>query len=800
MKRLKILAVTALLCLAGALPASANGIDPKADSLAIERMRRRMDRIREHRPTVALVLSGGGAKGAAHVGVIRYLESLDIPVDLVLGTSMGGLVGGLYAMGYTSEEMDAIVRHIDWNWALFDLVPSADKSYLRSKYEEKYILSMPFYYDKEYYQLRKMADPYFDDTVKPQNTVKLGADNRQNPELLKRNLLGSLPAGYVRGQNVSNLINSLTVGYQDSIDFFELPVPFVCVAADMVSGKAKIWYEGKINTAMRSTMSVPGLFAPVKVDGMVLVDGGLRNNYPTDLARKMGADIIIGVELSQQKKNYSDVNNIIDIVSQGIDMLGLNQFEENENLADVKIKPNLAGYNMMSFEKEKIDTIICRGYEAAVSQAEALGKVARLTAGKYKLPEKVPAVNIESGVDSILISQITIRGVSEKERNLLHENIHIKPGTFTDYEKIQQEVTRLYATQNYESVNFELLGTEEPYELVLHFQKGPIHNFGLGLRVDTEEIVSVLFNVGLFKHRLYGHTLDIVGKISVNPYLQLHWYYIQAGMPKINATANVRWTDLSLLDFGNKRYSMRMLSSQQSFFLSLPEIKKINANLGIRNEFYSIGQILGTSFNPNYDYGQRTNDYLSLFADFRMEKFDKKYFANKGYSVGGAYSWVFAGFPNNFNNFHIVSLDAKSIVSAEKCFSFIPSVNFRFLLGESNIPLAYFNVMGGALPGRYFQQQIPFVGTTNIVMTDRILTLFRTDFRFNVYENHYLTAMVNYAHSSDAFTTYLKHTGHVGCALEYSYNSIFGPLSASFQWSSLNKKKLGFYISLGYDF
>ena len=279
---------------------SARSVDPAADSVAVQRMRERMDKIRKHRPAVALVLSGGGAKGIAHIGVIKYIESLGIPVDLVVGTSMGGLIGGLYSLGYTTEQMDSLVRRIDWGWAFSDRLPRDYYSYSDARYREKYMISIPFFYEKDYYKMM-LADEYRLDPVHRHDVLHIGADNEEGFDMLKRNLLGSLPSGYIYGQNVSNLISSLTIGYQDSMSFRELPIPYACVAADMVSGKAKIWHSGKINDAMRSTMSIPGIFAPVRVGGMVLVDGGIRDNYPTQLARDMGADIIIGVDLAQHK-------------------------------------------------------------------------------------------------------------------------------------------------------------------------------------------------------------------------------------------------------------------------------------------------------------------------------------------------------------------------------------------------------------------------------------------------------------------------------------------------------------------
>ena len=385
MKRLLQLILTIVLLVLPEAVSHARSVTPEADSIAIRQMRRRMAKIRRHRPTVALVLSGGGTKGAAHIGVIERIEELGIPVDMVLGTSMGGLVGGLYALGYTSAEMDTIVRNIDWGWAFSDKLSREYVSYTDMKYKEKYLISIPFYYEKDYFRMKVADENRFDDVMR-HDVLHIGADNEDGVEMLRRNLLGSLPSGYIYGQNVSNLISSLTIGYQDSTSFQNFPKPFVCIATDMVSGKAKVWHSGKMNLAMRSTMSIPGIFAPVRTEGMVLVDGGMRDNYPTALAREMGADIIIGVDLAQKQRTYMQVNNIGDIVGQGIDMLGRETYERNVRIPDVKIKPDLHEFNMLSFSPSNIDTIIVRGKEAALAQDKLLKEVSEITSGRYEAP------------------------------------------------------------------------------------------------------------------------------------------------------------------------------------------------------------------------------------------------------------------------------------------------------------------------------------------------------------------------------------------------------------------------------
>ena len=793
MRRLTlIMAFIASLLIGGEV--SARSVSPKKDSIAIEQMRQRMDSIRKERPTVALVLSGGGAKGAAHVGVIRRLEELGIPVDMVLGTSMGGLVGALYSLGYTPAQMDTLMRNIDWSWALNDKLSRKYISYADMKYKERYFLSIPFYYEKNYFKAKFADDIRFGVPQKYQGEFHIGADHENGVDFLKNNLLGSLPSGYIYGQNVSNLISSLTVGYQDSIDFKTLPRPYVSIAADMVSGKAKIWHSGKINDAMRSTMSIPGMFAPVRVDGMVLVDGGLRDNYPTALAREMGADIIIGVDLSQGRRTFSEVNNIGDIIGQGIDMLGRDAYEKNVGIPDVKINPNLREYGMMSFNPVAIDTIIARGYRSAVEQDELLKKIAARTSNFQ------PEIKLAKGLgrDSLYLNDIEIHGVGAKEKALLMDRLHLDLSEKVSRDEIDKIVDRIYGTQAYDYVTYELQGSEEPYRLVLNCKKGPIHQFGLGVRADTEEIVSVLINLGFNAHKLHGHTFDLTGKVAASPYLSLRWSYDMPKIPTINARASIRWTDMNMLNFGDNRLSLSLLKARQEVYLSNMKWKLFDLRLGVRNDIISVRNIKSSQFIGDYDFDQLSNDFISAFAEARADTFDNGYFPNMGFTAGATYSWVFGGFPNAFNNFHTVQADAKVVLPVGEVFAFIPSFNLRFLLGV-DIPVAYFNAMGGSLPGRYVDQQMPFVGITNLYATKNILTVFRTDFRFKIAKNHYITGIVNYARDCDFFREYIDGLGYFGAAAEYSYNTIFGPISFNVHWSNLSNKA-GFYLSAGYNF
>lgn len=772
----------------------------KDDSLAIAEIRGRLDEIKKERPTVALVLSGGGAKGAAHIGVIDYLESIDMPVDVVLGTSMGGLVGGLYALGYSASQLDTIIRNIDWDLAMSDRVPREYISYSEMKYKEKYVLSIPFY-DPRSPKVKqpKVKQPKRAGKKGSKDVFHLGADEVSAEKIFKENFMGSLPSGYIVGYNVQNLINGLSVGYQDSLLFSRLPIPFVCVATDLVSGTGVYWYSGKMTTAMRSTMSIPGIFAPVKDNGMVLVDGGMRDNYPVWAARELGADIVIGVDLSGEKRTYESINNLGDIIGQGVDMLGSPAFKKNLMYLDLNINPDLHGYNMMSFDTQSIDSIIFKGREAALENAAKLAELkAKVSGGSRRLYNK-SAVDLSK--TDVTISEIVVNGVDEKERKFLMDRIRLEPGDAVSKEDVENVVAQIYGTQAYTSVVYELQGSGEPYRLVINCKKGPIHNFGLGLRLDTEEVVSVLLNFGFNSHKLRGSTYNITGKVSINPYLKFHYTYDSPKMPTINATASVRWTDLSLLEnVLSSSVNLKYISTVQEVYLSNLKWSMFDIRGGFRNNYFGVRSLMSSDFIVgDYDLKLRSNDYLSVFADARADTFDDGYFPHKGFSAGAAYEWVFAGGPNAFNNFHVVSADFKTVIPAGRVFSFIPSLHLRFLFGQE-VPLAYMNAVGGSMHARYFDQQIAFIGQTNIASMKKLLTVLRTDFRFQAARNHYIKWIFNYARDSDTFKDYVgPQLGWFGTGLEYSYDAFFGPVSANIHWSDLTKK-VGFYLSLGYNF
>ena len=775
------------------------GLNSIRDSISMKEIRAYLSEIKKTRPTVALVLSGGGAKGVSHIGVMEYLDSLKIPVDVVMGTSMGGLMGALYALGYTPHQMDSLVRTFDWDVALTDKVPRDYVSYTTKKYREKFLLSFPFYYARQDYIERRSEDVQYTGAGKKHDQIHLGAGKDDATSLVKENLLGSLPSGFAFGQNVNNIFSSLTVGYQDKMDFMNLPVPFVCVATEMVSARAKVWYEGKLNTALRSTMSIPGVFAPVRVDGMVLVDGGMRDNYPTDLAKKMGADIIIGVDLASGYKDYLSLNNLGDIISQGVDMLGRESYEKNVDIPDVTIKPYLPEFTMMSFDDKSIDIIISRGKDAAREQAEALDSIRVLTGGCGTTYHNKKAVDIN--MSPVRISRIEITGVSDNESRYLMNKIGLKPNEKIGKGVIENAVATIFGTNAFDYVTYELQGNEEPFDLVIHCKKGPVHQFGIGGRFDTEEIVSVLLNLGFNVHKIQGSALNLTGKVGASPFARVHYYYMNPVGPTLNASASIKWANKNQLKLGGSDYTVAYLNVMEEAYISNIRWRKFFLRGGFRNNYFNLNNIMTSGVIGDYDVKGLKNSYLSAFLDSRAETFDDGYFPTRGFALGVGYEFVFQGLNHHIEPFHVVSLDFKAVANSG-CFAFIPSLNVRYLMGDSPA-LPYMNLIGGFIPGRYLDQQVAFSGLNFAAAMPNYLNVIGTDYRFKLFKNNYLTFQANFAFGMEnlkAFNDIRNDVkGVLGVGLKYSYNSIVGPVEFDVHWSNL-RNRAGAYFNIGLYF
>ena len=307
------------------------------------------------RPRVGLVLGGGGAKGAAEVGVLKVLEELDIPIDYIAGTSIGAIVGGLYACGYSAAELDSLFRCQEW----LSLLGNRNKDLKNSIFGEQdgtfYIMGFPI-------------------ASTPQKNKKDAKKDSKKDEA---------GIGLLSGRQVTHLLDSLTKEY-DGIESFDLlPIPFRCVAVDIKTQEEIIMDSCELELAMRASMAIPGAFRPVKWKGHTLVDGGMMNNLPVDVVRQMGADVVIAVDLEQEEHEERDFSlketfGIGGILDWAVSRPDWKKNKANREDADVYINPNLWEYDVTSFGKKSIDKMIEEGEVAARSKAKDIKALVNL--------------------------------------------------------------------------------------------------------------------------------------------------------------------------------------------------------------------------------------------------------------------------------------------------------------------------------------------------------------------------------------------------------------------------------------
>ena len=408
------------------------------------------------RKKVAVVLSGGGAKGVAHIGALKVIEEAGIPIDIITGTSMGSIVGGLYSIGYRADVLDSIVRAQDWNTLLLD---------------------------REDLSLQRIAER------EKQNTYMISTGIT-----LKKNKGLSATGGIIKGKNLHSLFERLTSGYNDSIDFNTLPIPFACVATDMVTFTEYDFHSGVLPQAMRASMAIPAVFTPVRIGGMVLVDGGMRNNYPADVAREMGADIIIGVAVPDEDKTAEDLGSTTSILKRIVDYNTKNKYDENVSITDVYIPVNTHNYSAASFNSAAIDTLINRGEEAARGHWDELVAL-RERIGNYKPKPQTPVVLLSP--DSVKITSVEFVDVSPIDEKYIRAKFHLRANDRLTSRQAELVTTAMRVDLFYQEPSFHLSKTDDGMKAVFTGGQKKASQLNLGVRFDTEEMVAMQVNADI---------------------------------------------------------------------------------------------------------------------------------------------------------------------------------------------------------------------------------------------------------------------------------------------------------------
>ena len=434
----------------------------------------------ESRPKIGLVLSGGGAKGMAHVGVLKVLEELDIRPDYITGTSMGSIMGGLYAAGYNAHELDSIIRLMDWNTLLSDKIPLSEVVP-----EEKHD------YNRFMFQ--------FDLTKKGTK----------------------LPNAMVEGQGIAEEMNYLTWHLTGINDFDDLQIPFRCVAADLISGEPYVFKSGNLVTAMRASMAIPSVFSPVRTDSMLLVDGGVLDNIPVKVCKDMGADIIITVNVGfREKPDFDDFESIGDILM-GAAMIRSN-YEANASLkeTDILIAPDLSGYTAASFFDG--DVIIGLGETAARERFDELASLAdflslypQKTIEKPKLSKK------------IFIEDIKVENLGSLDKTFVLGKFGLKKGRHYTKDEINTGLHKLMGTRYVENINYSLKKGDNGMILTLLPKESYRSKYAFSLHYNNTYKASAIFNVTFRNRMVKGSKVSMGLEFSEYPRLSYRVYRLQ---------------------------------------------------------------------------------------------------------------------------------------------------------------------------------------------------------------------------------------------------------------------------------
>ena len=749
-------------------------------------------------PRVGLALSGGGAKGAAHIGVLKYLVEQGVPIDYISGTSMGSIVGGLYAIGYTADQLDSLISNLDWSQYITGGLDRRYRSASSRMERSAYLLSVPF---------------------------NLGTLDSNITEARRRGngFIASLPGSFMGGNNITNLFNNLSLGYQDSMDFNDFPIPFACVATDVISGEEVVMRSGRFSTAIRASMAIPGVFSPVELGGKVLIDGGMTNNFPVDVCQDMGADYVIGVEVSDaMATDASQLRSLPQIFNQLISVTVQAKSARNRGGCKIYLHPDISGFGTMSFNKSAIDSLVRRGYECAKEHAaeiEALKQELLARGRKVADEERERNGRRESSVenDRLALMSIDMGTMSESDKKWLLSKTKLKTGVPISGGDIIDAINIFKGTGAYSAVSYRLSDVKgqssvsqdsiKSYDLIFNFEPSPRHAFAIGARFDSEEAAAVLLNVGFNRNTLRGFKADVSLRLAQNFHLDLVGTYAARRFAKINLAYrlyNSRFDMGSLLS--QRYYSTHFYRHDISFFFSEFYLYRFSGTAGVDEEFLLFDRLQGGNALLFGDDNLRTGS-LGVFGTFKYDSRDDSYFARDGANVDLDARWRITNqslaAPDSIKVPGFADISAAYqhyITPMEGRFTLIPQLYTRFIIG-SDYHFAYRNLVGGEMSGRYIAHQIPFVGVLTPQQTDRCVTVVRFDVRCNVIGKHYITAMANYMASADAYWHYFgkEYEDRYGFGLQYAYDSPVGPLSLTGFWSNVYKR-FGVYLSLGYAF
>ena len=554
------------------------------------------------RAKIGLVLSGGGARGAAHIGVLEVLEEMHVPIDYIVGTSMGSIIGGLYASGMSLAEINEALAAIDWKDAFNDNIPREDRSFRRKRDDDLYLFKF-----------------------KP----GMGDDGKIK-----------LPTGFLQGQKIYFIFKELTLPVSNITNFDQLKIPFRAVATDITTGEAVVLSSGDLAKSMQASMSIPSIFAPMEIDGRLLVDGGVSNNLPVDVARDMGAEIVIVVDISTPLKKREELTSALSITSQLTGILTRRNTEAQiQTLSDkdILIVPDLGGISSIDFEKS--GEVISKGKVATEQHREQLAKLVISQIDYAKLAYSKP----ERKTTPPVIEFVKLDNQSRVSDEVIMARLHVKTGEPLDMQALDRDIGEIYGLELFQTVTYEVVEEDGRNGLIIHPKErswGPNYlQFGLILASDFRGTSSYNLGVAYMRTAInrqngewrtglqLGENTGIVTEIF-QPLDADSRYFIHPRLFYGKENYNVYAPDTDLIaEYWVSNYGIDIGVGRE--FGTWGE-----ARLGYRRYAGELKVRVGIPALPedNYNSGE-------LYGRFQVDKLDDLNFPRKGYFGSLEYIW-----------------------------------------------------------------------------------------------------------------------------------------------------------------
>ena len=711
-----------------------------------------------NRKKIGLVLSGGGAKGFAHIGILRAIEEAGLPIDYIGGTSMGALVGGLYAMGITLDEIEQIISITDWEAVLGDKTSRSDMRFDdKNLYDENFVF------------------------------VKFRGTDFLPPE------------SYSQGQQIRNILHYFALKYPKHVDFKTLPIPFYCVATNIENGETEILESGDLAESLRASMSIPSIFKPVTLNNKLLVDGGLVNNFPVDIMATKNVDYIIGVDVQTYLTTKENIVSVFDILDQALSFTNNNKAKENLKLVDLHIKPDISEYHMLSFEA--VDSILKLGYDIGEAYSPTFHRL------KQSLQiKKIPPVKGEKEygqhTDSLSISEIKFIGIEKLSQKILQKNFNLKKRKKFSYHEIYHIIETITAKHNISKVKYNLVSNEDDtHHLVVEIEEDIPGKIGIGLNYNPYFGANILFS-GQYNNLFLKNS-----KLSLKINIAQEFAYKAGYIQNISDRLSVGLTSQS--------HHIRINKTVDPF-----DVEPIKGNSDVlrdgrietffRWEYNHISTLLGLQLQDyrieeNLDLGRDRIDFLYYVPRFVVEYDDLDHidFPTKGHRlflqtrVNLNTSSTFSG----INTINLLFKYKKAFPITDRL-TIIPSVQTGFTFDLNNIGEATVNdSLQGYYIGGYKEvfkpEYIDFIGLNQSAIPDiREFGVFRIDAQYELKKDLFLSLRVNQLKTNftiiDDKSEKLSLLGYgVGLGLD----TFIGPI----EFSILGNEKniLNIYASIG---